>query len=160
MYPTKNDLPEATRSKVTKLLNARLAESIDLFLQAKQAHWTVKGLAFYALHELFDEVADAAREYVDEIAERITQLGGVAEGTVNAVSKRTHLPEYPLDIADGRDHVERLSVALATFGAAARKGIDEATEVRDADTADLLTEVSRGIDKLLWMVEAHAQTAR
>ena len=99
-------------------------------------------------------------EYVDEIAERAVQLGGVAEGTARVVAKRSTLPEYPLDIADGHSHVEALSSALAAFGKAARKAIDETEGLGDKDTADLFTEVSRGIDKWLWFVEAHMQADR
>jgi starvation-inducible DNA-binding protein len=157
MYETRNDLAGAARKAVVKLLNERLAEAIDLQLQAKQAHWNVKGPNFVGLHDLFDRIAAAASEYVDLIAERGVALGGVAEGTVQVVSSRSKLPEYSLTIGDGMAHVDAMRAALATFGAGARRAIDEATEVKDADTADLFTEVSRGIDKLLWMVEAHVQ---
>jgi starvation-inducible DNA-binding protein len=104
---------------------------------------------------LFDKINDDVEEYVDEIAERAVQLGGVAEGTARMVAKRSSLPEYPASAVDGRSHVEALSSALAAFAKAARKGIDQANEVGDLDTADVLTEISRGIDKWLWMVEAH-----
>ena len=160
MFATKNDLPEATRARVIELLNARLADCIDLQTQCKQAHWNVKGPHFIALHELFDKVNDAVEEYVDEIAERAVQLGGVAEGTARIVAKRSGLAEYPAKAVDGRSHVEALSSALAAFGTAARKGINQANELGDLDTADLFTEVSRGIDKWLWFVEAHLQADR
>jgi starvation-inducible DNA-binding protein len=157
MYPTANDLPEKTRTEAVRLLNARLADAIDLLTQAKQAHWNVKGPQFIALHELFDKVAEAAEEYVDEIAERAIQLGGIAEGTARSVAKRSTLTEYPLQISTGKEHVAALTKALATFGKNARQAITEANELQDLDTADLFTEVSRGVDKWLWFVEAHAQ---
>jgi starvation-inducible DNA-binding protein len=160
MHPTKNDLPEAARTELCELLNARLADAIDLGLQAKQSHWNVKGPQFFSLHKLFDEIADGVEEHVDEIAERIAQLGGVAEGTVTAVKKRSSLVEYPLAIAEGKEHLEARRGALASFARSVRKSIDEASELRDADTADLFTEVSRGADKYLWLVEAHLQAPR
>ena len=123
--------------------------------QIKQAHWNVKGPNFIGLHELFDKINEEVDEYVDEIAERAVQLGGVAEGTARVVAKRSTLPEYPLNIADGLSHVEALSSALAAFGKVARKAIDESDELGDKDTSDLFTGVSRGIDKWLWFVEAH-----
>src|SRR2546425_5425980 len=113
MHKTKNDLPEATRAKIIELLNGRLADAIDLMLRSKQAHWNVKGPSFIALHELFDKVNENVAEYVDLIAERAVTLGGVAEGTIAVIAKRTSLAEYPLGIADGRDHVEALSSSLA-----------------------------------------------
>jgi starvation-inducible DNA-binding protein len=160
MFKTKNDIPEATRVKVIELLNARLADCIDLQTQTKQAHWNVKGPNFIALHELFDKINEEVEDYVDEIAERVVQLGGVAEGTARTAAKRSSLAEYPAKTVDGHGHVEALSSALAAFGAAARKGIDQANELGDLDTADLFTEVSRGIDKWLWFVEAHSQAER
>jgi starvation-inducible DNA-binding protein len=160
VFKTKNDLSEGTRAKVVELLNARLADCIDLQTQTKQAHWNVKGPNFIGLHELFDKVNGAVEEYVDEIAERAVQLGGVAEGTARTVAKRTSLAEYPGNLADGHSHVDALSSALAAFGKSARKAIDQANELGDLDTADLFTEVSRGIDKWLWFVEAHLQAER
>jgi starvation-inducible DNA-binding protein len=157
MYETRNDLAEPARKGIIQLLNDRLASAIDLQLQAKHAHWNVKGPNFVGLHELFDRVAAAASEYVDLIAERGVALGGVAEGTLQTVSSRSTLPEYVVKGGEWTAHVEGMRTALATFGSSARRAIDEATGLEDADTADLFTEVSRGVDKLLWMVEAHVQ---
>jgi starvation-inducible DNA-binding protein len=160
MFKTKNDLSEAVRVKVVELLNARLADAIDLQTQTKQAHWNVKGPSFIALHELFDKVNEDVEDYVDEIAERVVQLGGVAEGTARMAAKRSSLSEYPANTVDGRSHVEVLSSALAAFGKSARKAIDQTNELGDLDTADIFTEISRGIDKWLWFVEAHLQAER
>ena len=157
LYPTKNDLPEAARREAIELLNQRLADCIDLQTQCKQAHWNVKGPAFIALHKLFDEVNEAVEEYVDLIAERVVQLGGIAEGTVGIVAKRSSLIDYPLALSSGSEHVAALSDALAMFGRTARVGIEEMNELEDADSADILTEISRGVDKWLWFVEAHQQ---
>src|SRR5580698_3479824 len=135
MFKTKNDLPEDARVKLIELLNARLADCKDLQTQTKQAHWNVKGPNFIALHELFDKINAEVEDYVDEIAERAVQLGGVAEGTARMVAKRTTLAEYPLNASDGRSHVEALSSALATFGKSARKAIVQSNELGDLDTA-------------------------
>jgi starvation-inducible DNA-binding protein len=160
VHKTKNDLPEQTRTKIIELLNARLADAIDLQTQMKQAHWNVKGPNFIALHKLFDEVNEDVEGYVDDLAERAVELGGIAIGTARAVAKRSEQKEYPLDIADGRAHVEAVSSALATFGQTVRLAIDASDELRDRDTADLFTEISRGVDKWLWFVEAHLQAER
>jgi starvation-inducible DNA-binding protein len=157
MHSTKNDISKDTREKIVELLNARLADSFDLKSQAKQAHWNVKGIHFFQLHELFDQVATAVEAHIDLIAERATALGGTALGTVRVAAQKSTLSEYPLEITDGRDHVDALSSAMAQFGKNIRAGIDEADQLGDADTADLFTEISREIDKLLWFVEAHIQ---
>jgi starvation-inducible DNA-binding protein len=157
MHPTKNDLPESTRTKMVELLNARLADAIDLQTQMKQAHWNVKGPHFIALHELFDKVNEAVEEYIDEIAERCVQIGGQALGTARTVAKASSLAEYPTQISAGHEHVAAVSTALASFGKNVRAGIDKADEAHDKDTADIFTEVSRGIDQWLWFVEAHLE---
>jgi len=150
-------LPETARVEAITLLNQRLADCIDLQTQCKQAHWNVKGPTFIALHKLFDEINEDVEEYVDLIAERIVQLGGIAEGTIGAVEGRSTLVDYPLAIATGAEHVAALSDALAGFGRAARVGIEEMQELKDADSADMLTDISRGVDQWLWFVEAHQQ---
>jgi starvation-inducible DNA-binding protein len=152
---TKNDLPESTRAEVTRLLNARLADAIDLQAMCKQAHWNVRGPQFIALHKLFDEVHVAVGEYVDLIAERITQLGGTAEGTVKVAAERSTLLDYPVTISTGSDHVAALSDVLAQFARESRLAIDEMTELSDAASADIFTEIARGVDKWLWFVEVH-----
>jgi len=156
-HKTQNNLREAIRRKSIDLLNQHLADVLDLGLQAKQAHWNVKGPHFIGLHELFDKVAQELEEFTDDIAERAVELGGVAQGTVQVIAKRSKLAVYSLNITSGKEHVAALSGALAEFGASVRVAIDTAGRADDADTADLFTEVSRGVDKLLWFVEAHAQ---
>lgn len=160
LYPTENDLSENRRSELIALMNQRLASAVDLQMQLKQAHWNVKGPNFIGLHELFDKVTGSVGSYVDMIAERIAQLGGIAEGTVRTAAARTRLPEYPLTIAEGSAHVEAVARGLSTFGREARTSIEEANALEDADTADLFTEISRGIDNWLWFVEAHSQAPK
>lgn len=154
---TKNDLPEPARQEMTGLLNQRLADCIDLKTQAKQAHWNVKGPSFIALHKLFDSVSEAVEGYSDLLAERIVQLGGQADGTARVVAQRTTLLDYPTTLTTGGEHVAALSDVLAQFSRSARIGIAEATELEDPASADILTEVTRGVDQWLWMVEAHQQ---
>jgi starvation-inducible DNA-binding protein len=160
MYDTKIDLSAGTRTKVTRYLNERLADAIDLGAQTKHAHWNVKGPNFIALHELFDKVAETVEDQIDDLAERITALGGTAHGTLASAARNTSLKPYPEDIVEGVAHVEALSAALADFGKKVRKGIDTTGDWGDADTADLLTGISRDIDKYLWFLEAHLQAKR
>ena len=122
MHKTRNDLPLKTRKQVVELLNARLVDAIDLGLQAKQAHWNVKGPNFIALHELFDKIAEHAEGHVDALAERITALGGTARGTVRTVAARSSLKPYPENIHTGAQHLEALAIALATAAKASRQG--------------------------------------
>ncbi|MFL5327596.1 MAG: DNA starvation/stationary phase protection protein Dps [Gemmataceae bacterium] len=155
MFQTKNDLPESTRANVIELLNARLADAIDLQTQTKQAHWNVKGANFIALHELFDKINESVEDCVDDLAECTVQLGGVAHRSVRTVARRSSLVEYPDTAVEGQAHVGALSSALAAFGKSARNAITTANDLGDLDCADLFTGISRGMDKWLWFVEAH-----
>jgi starvation-inducible DNA-binding protein len=152
---TKNDLSAATRKKMNLLLGQLLADGLDMYSQAKQAHWNVKGENFIALHELFDALATEISLAVDTIAERIMQLGGSAQGTVRMAAKKSRLKEYPLDAVDGQSHVDALSSALAAFNAQLRKAIDDSSAAGDAVTADMFTSITRGLDKQLWFIESH-----
>lgn len=157
MNPTKNDLALDTRSKMVELLNARLADTIDLFNQLKQAHWNVKGPHFRALHELFDDLAEHAEEWSDELAERAVALGGIARGTSGTVAKQSSLPAYGEDLLDGAAHVAALSTAMAKYAANFRAAIDAADAAGDKVTADLFNEITAGADKDLWFLESHLQ---
>jgi starvation-inducible DNA-binding protein len=157
--PRKNNaLPEDQQVKLVEMLNRRLADAIDLQLQSRQAYWNVKGPHFMALRALFDKVAKGVEEYANLIAERIVQLGGKAEGTAHAVAVRSSLDGHVLASADWNSHIGALSTTLTDFGKHARYASAQATELKDADTADIFTEIARGIDKWLWFVETSQQS--
>ena len=156
-HPTKNDLKSNAKSVAIELLNARVADCIDLALLTKQAHWNLKGRQFIGVHEMLDGFRTQVDAYVDTMAERVVQLGGTALGTTQTTAKSTGLPPYPVDIYSIPDHLHAL---IDRYGKAAnnvRKSIDQSDEAGDADTADIFTEVSRGLDKALWFLEAHVQ---
>lgn len=154
-YPTRIDLAKDIREGVIAILSKSLAATLDLKTQLKQAHWNVKGMDFYHLHLLFDEMATEVEEYVDMVAERITALGGTAMGTARIAAAESILPEYPFDIVDSSEHVNALAERFAIYAGHVREAIDKTDELGDADTADLYTEISRTIDKRLWFLEAH-----
>ncbi|HET6184394.1 MAG TPA: DNA starvation/stationary phase protection protein Dps [Acetobacteraceae bacterium] len=156
-HATKNDLQANAKKVSIELLNARLADSIDLALITKQAHWNLKGPRFIAVHEMLDGFRSQIDAWTDTIAERAVQLGGTAIGTSQEVAKKTTTEPYPTDIYSIDDHLRALIKAYANVANRIRKAIDEAAEAGDADTADIFTEASRGLDKALWFLEAHMQ---
>jgi starvation-inducible DNA-binding protein len=157
-FATSVKLPEATLASSIKMLNQSLADTFDLFSQLKQAHWNLKGKDFYQLHLLFDEFAAHAEGWVDMIAERVTQLGGYATGTVRMAASSTALPEFPTDATDGMEHTKAVVAVLGMYANMVRENIDASDEIGDATTADLFTEISRQADKDLWFAEAHLQS--
>lgn len=157
MHDTRNDLKSNARKSSIEILNARLAEAIDLALITKQAHWNVKGPQFIAVHEMLDGFRTELDGHVDTIAERAVQLGGTALGTSQDVAKASKLAAYPTGIFKVRDHIEALIDRYAVAAKSARAAIAEADEAGDADTADIFTAYSRALDKSLWFLEAHIQ---
>jgi starvation-inducible DNA-binding protein len=139
------------------LCNQQLADSLDLYSQAKHAHWNVKGKDFFQLHALFDALATNVLGHVDLIAERATALGGYATGTARMAAATSALREYPSDAVDGPDHVRALVERFAAYAASTREAIDAAADGGDQSTSDMFAEVSRQTDKDLWFLEAHLQ---
>ena len=153
---TTNDLPSNAKAVTIELLNARVADGIDLSLATKQAHWNLRGPQFIAVHEMLDGFRAELDGHVDTMAERTVQLGGVALGTIQAVARKSELTAYPTDIHSIPDHLAALIERYGQLANAVRANIDQASEAGDADTADIFTGVSRSLDKALWFLEAHA----
>jgi starvation-inducible DNA-binding protein len=153
--PFITDIPDHARAAMCVLLNARLADALDLKLALKQAHWNVRGIGFIAVHELLDQVAGRFDGHADLIAERAVQLGALAVGTLQAVAKATSLPAYPADVTAIDVHILAVRERLSAFTASCRSAIHAATVANDANTADIFTEVSRAVDKDLWFVAAN-----
>lgn len=156
-HKTNNNLAGNAKAVAMEVLNARLADGIDLGLVTKQAHWNLKGPQFIGIHLMLDGFRKDQDEWVDMMAERVTQLGGTAFGTIQTVGKSTTLPPYPTDIYAIADHLKALIDRYAAVANAVRAAIETTDEAGDADTADIFTEVSRGLDKQLWFLEAHLQ---
>jgi len=156
-HPTLNDLNANAKQTAVELLNARLAEGIDLALLTKQAHWNLKGPQFIAVHEMLDGFRTQLDGHVDTMAERVVQLGGTALGTTQAVAKATTLVPYPIDIYAIKDHLSALIERYGAVANAVRRSIAQSDEAGDADTADIFTAASRDLDKALWFLEAHVQ---
>ncbi|NPD68847.1 DNA starvation/stationary phase protection protein Dps [Lichenicola cladoniae] len=157
LHPTRTKLESNARTVAIEVLNKRLADGIDLSLITKQAHWNLKGPQFIGVHLMLDGFRTEQDDLNDKMAERITALGGTALGTTQVITKDSQLAPYPTDIYKVADHLAALIDRYSVFGNAVRQNIDDTDEAGDADTADLLTEVSRAIDKQLWFLEAHVQ---
>ncbi len=156
-FPTHIDLSAKTREPLIEMLNGHLAETFDLMSQVKQAHWNVKGKDFYQLHLLFDVIAGEMAEFVDLIAERCTQLGGYATGTVRMAAENSPLPEYPTEIVEGMDHVTALVERFGPYCGHIRQAIEDSDKLGDPTTSDMYTQISRKVDERLWFLEAHIQ---
>ena len=149
------DMKDNVRNSVIDVLNARLTDCLDFRLAVKQAHWNIKGPNFIAIHELLDQVAARMDGHIDVMAERVVQIGGFANGTLQQVVQGSALEPYPQGIANQDDHLEALRDRLQQLAGACRAAITETEEAGDADSADIMTGVSRGLDKDLWFLASH-----
>lgn len=157
MHKTSVAIALQVRKPLIDLLNKRLADAVDLSVQAKLAHWNVRGPHFIALHELFDKVADMAQEHADSLAERLAQLGGIAKATLQETVKATSLPAADSSLSGHKEVVTSLSKAIATYANNLREAIDESATKGDQVTSDIFTQLNGEADKNLWFVEAHLQ---
>ncbi|MFM9873751.1 MAG: DNA starvation/stationary phase protection protein Dps [Fimbriimonadaceae bacterium] len=155
LLSTRNTIADETRTTVIKTTNNAIASLIDLQLQTKQTHWNLRAPQFIAIHEMLDEFYADLDKYVDILAERITQLGGAAYGTLEAVTAATTLTKYPSRIHTWDSRVKHLAEVIAISGTQCREAIDTTDEAGDAVTADIYTQTSRGLDMWLWKVESH-----
>ncbi|MDZ7708653.1 MAG: DNA starvation/stationary phase protection protein Dps [Trueperaceae bacterium] len=156
-FKTRIDIEPDARKELVGLLNQQMADNADLYSQTKQAHWNVKGPDFMQLHLLFDQVAAMVEPFTDELAERVTALGGYATGTVRMAAEATTLQEFPIDARDGKAHLEALADAYSAYAASTRQAIERASQIGEPTTEDLFTEISRDVDKALYFIEGHLQ---
>ena len=156
-FHTKIDIAAEDREELIELLNQQVADNLDLYSQTKQAHWNVKGIHFLQLHQLFDEVAEMIEGFTDDLAERVTVLGGYANGTVRMAAASSNLPEYPVDATEGDDHLRAVRDRWAAYAETNRNAARKAANLNDPTTEDLFIEVSRAVDKGLYFIESHLQ---
>lgn len=155
LRPTRIDMPSEIRLDVVMRLNQTLACTVDLRSQVKQASWNIKGKDFASLHALFATIATELEVYSDLVAERIAVLGGIVMGTARIAALQSELPEYPSTLVEGNAHVLALVERFAHYAKMTRSAITLATDVEDAGSAAVYTDISRGVDKQLWILEAH-----
>lgn len=158
LLPTRNSLGQAVRRKTVGTLNPLVADLTDLHSRIKQAHWNLRGDAFFPLHRLLDEYSTNVRGHIDEVAERATALGGVVEGTLSDSAAKTDLggAEEPSGKhASQRDWLTGLADSYGRCGERVLAGIKETDDGGDFVTADLLTDVLHDLDKQLWILESH-----
>lgn len=130
-----------------------LVDLIELHLQGKQAHWSVVGKNFRDLHLQLDEIIDAAREFSDQVAERMRALHGMPDGRSETVVAQTTLPKYPGDEVDTATVVdlitERLEATVATM-----RGVHDEIDEEDPTSADILHAIIEKLEQFAWMVSA------
>jgi starvation-inducible DNA-binding protein len=130
---------------------------IELHLQGKQAHWNVVGKNFRDLHLQLDEIIEAAREFSDEVAERLRALHATPDGRSSVVAKSTSLPEFPNGEVDTAETVDLITDRLEATVATIRDVHDEVDD-EDPTTADLLHAIIASLEQYAWMVSAENRT--
>ncbi len=157
MYPNRVALSDDIKKQVVAVMQQPLAEGLDLYSQAKFAHWNVKGDNFYQLHLVFDHVAKVIFKQVDPIAERITQLGGVANGTVRQSAYSSTINEYPVETINGMDHVRALADSLGHYCQNLRETSDKVDDIGDGPTSDFFNQLIVDAEEQLYFLESHLE---
>lgn len=147
-------LPEMARMQVISELNARLADTIDLWSVFKTAHWNLRGPQFISLHEMLDGFATYALEAADTMAERITAYGGVALGGTRTVARISSIAEYPAGLIAGADHLRAVYERVSTWLMGLRASRDASRQQLDAETENMLIEFITAGEKIGWKIAA------
>jgi len=153
---TRVELAHKSAPAVIEILNQQLANLTDLFTQTKFSHWNVRGMHFIALHKLFDELAEKVEEGIDEVAERIAALGGIAHGTLRTAAQTSELEEFPSDDFSGENVVATLADRFALTANMISEQIEIVDDEHDdALSADLLTSIGRELEQAHYFLHAH-----
>lgn len=157
---TRISLSEEARAVCIDSLNKNLANTIFAALAAKNAHWNVKGTGFLPTHRFYDELAAFYSNAADTIAERITALGGNAEGDLNDVMGASDLHYTASDFDDVGSHNKAMADLLGQIANGYRQGVEtvRVESVNDQLTQDIYIELGREADKFLYFLEAELRT--
>jgi starvation-inducible DNA-binding protein len=150
-------LSDKNLKAICALLNNCLADSVMLYIKTRKFHWNVKGDNFMELHKLFESHYDQVQEAIDNIAERVSQLGGMAIGTTSEFAKNSSLKESPgKNPANNLDMIKELLGDHETIIQGLRSGIDQATDqFKDQGTADFLTGLMQDHEKMAWTLRRY-----
>lgn len=149
-------LEDEVRMEMVKTLNQILADTITLRDMYKKHHWQVSGPTFYSLHLLYDEHAREQTELIDELAERVQVLGGVAIAMAHDVAEMTKLERPPRDREDVPTQLSRLLEAHEHVLETAREAAHRASEIGDEGSNDLLvSDIIRTSEMQVWFLSEH-----
>ena len=144
MSATGDKLSTSVRAVLIKLCNDRLADAVDLQLQCKHAYWNTTDPNLMSLRYLFGQVNEAIEDYIDRIAERSVEIGGIANSTEYVVATWSNLMCDPDAIR--RNHAETIATSLAVFGDRVRQAIDISNEFSDRVSGNIFTEISKAVE--------------
>jgi len=148
------EMKSTHRENLVLILNQTLADLTDLKTHAKQAHWNVQGENFVTYHKLFDKIANEVDGFIDIVAERCAQIGGYVNGRLSDASKNSTLPKFPDGIVKDRQCLEAVLSSVSYMAKSCRDGIEYAEDNGDYATSDMYIDITRALDKLLWMLNA------
>lgn len=149
-------ITEKNLQKSIDLLEVNLSDEVTLYTKTRKFHWNVSGESFMELHKLFQSQYTETEEVIDEIAERISKLGGKPMGTMKEFSQHTRLKESPGKIPSSKDMLKELLSDHESIIKHLRKDIDEcADKLKDAGTADFLTGLMEQHETTSWILRRY-----
>lgn len=148
-------IKEEARQKIADFLSVILADEHILYTKTRNAHWNVEGNDFHAMHLFFEEQYNELEGVIDEIAERIRQIGHYAPGTLKGFLELTRLTETKTGKNDSASYIKDLNEGHESIVMHIRENIEWIEEAMDQGTADFLIGIMQGHEKQAWMLRAH-----
>jgi starvation-inducible DNA-binding protein len=149
-------LSEKSLKRDVEILSIILADEMLLYIKTRKFHWNVSGESFMELHKLFEEQYTELEETIDEIAERISKLGGYTIGTMKEYLELTRLKEAPKKYPERTEMIKELLADHETVIVALRKDVDEtADKLKDAGTTDFLTGIMEQHETIAWKLRRY-----
>lgn len=149
-------ISENNLKHISKILQTALADLHVLYLKTRNFHWNVEGANFGPLHELFEKQYKELEAIIDEVAERIRNLGFFAVGSLEAFKKIATLTEHNKENTKDTEMLRILAQDHETYIRFLREAIDKVDkEYEDIGTADFLTDNIRAHEKMAWMLRVH-----
>ncbi len=145
------------RQAINADLQATVVELLELFHDAKQSHWNLRGPLYFPLHENLQEYADTYRKYADILAERQLQIGQPVDGRTETIVNTANLPKFPGGFLSDRQVLEIMTERIYTIAKRVRTRIESTGKNGDEVTSNKFQDLSYELDKQVWQFRVHMQ---
>ena len=145
------------RQVINSDLQATVVELLELFHDAKQSHWNIRGPLYFPLHEALQEYSDLYLKYADLLAERQLQIGNPADGRTDIIVQTVNLPKFPEGFLSDKQVLEIMTERIFTVAKRVRQRVESTGKIGDEVTSNKFQDLSYELDKQVWQFRVHMQ---